>query len=303
MGGREALSEVMRLGFVGLGTMGGRIAKRLLDAGHQVCGYNRTYERAAWLEEHGLLRCLSPAEVAERSDVVFSMVSNTGALEAIMEGEGGLLGALRPDQVLVDMSTVAPEASRRLAAEVRKRGAFMLDAPVSGSVTTLEEGRLSIMVGGDPEAFERVEPVLRAIGPVVTYLGTNGQAVLMKVAVNLSLAVQMLAFSEGVLIAEKSGIERAKAVEVLLNSVVASPMIRYRGPFVVDMPDEAWFDVDMMQKDLLLALEAARRLDVPMPTTSATNEMLTAARGMGMARRDFATVFHALARMSGLDGS
>jgi 3-hydroxyisobutyrate dehydrogenase-like beta-hydroxyacid dehydrogenase len=298
----EALSEVRRLGFVGLGTMGGRIAKRLLDAGYQVCGYNRTIERAAWLEEHGLLRCLSPAEVAERSEVIFSMVRDTAALESVVEGEGGLLDGLQPGQVHVDMSTISPGASRRLAERVAQRGAFMLDAPVSGSVITLEHGRLSIMVAGDREAFERVEPVLRAIGPVVTYVGANGQAVLMKLAVNLSLAVQMLAFSEGVLIAEKGGIDRAKAVEVLLSSVVASPMVRYRGPFVVSMPDEAWFDVDMMQKDLLLALEAARALDVPMPATAAANEMLTAARGMGMGKRDFASMFHALARMAGLDG-
>jgi 3-hydroxyisobutyrate dehydrogenase-like beta-hydroxyacid dehydrogenase len=294
---------VTTLGFVGLGTMGGRIARRLLDAGYPVHGYNRTPERAAWLEGHGLVRCLSPADVAERSEVVLSMVSNTAALEAVVGGAGGLLDGLRPGAVLVDMSTVSPEASRRLAERVHERGATMLDAPVSGSVVTLEQGRLSIMVGGDRRAFERVEPVLRAIGPVVTYVGGNGQAVLMKIAINLSLAVQMLAFSEGVLIAEKGGIDRAKAVEVLLSSVVASPMIAYRGPFVVSMPEEAWFDVDMMQKDLQLALEAARELDVPMPATAAANEMLTAARGMGMAKRDFATVFHALARMAGLPGA
>lgn len=290
-----------RLGFVGLGTMGGRVARRLLDAGHPVCGYNRTFGRAAWLEELGLVRCLSPREVAERSDIVFSMVSNTAALEAVTGGEDGLLSGLAPGRIHVDMSTVAPETSRRLAALARERGAFMLDAPVSGSVTTLEQGQLSIMVGGEEEPFQRALPVLRAIGPVVTHVGGNGQAVLMKIAVNLSLAVQMVAFSEGVLIAEKGGISRATAVEVLLNSVIASPMVKYRGPFVLSMPDEAWFDVDMMQKDLLLALEAGRRLDVPMPATAATNELLTAARGMGMARRDFATVFHALARMAGLE--
>jgi 3-hydroxyisobutyrate dehydrogenase-like beta-hydroxyacid dehydrogenase len=281
--------------------MGGRVALRLLEAGYQVCGYNRTFERAAWLEERGLARCLSPREVAERSDVVLSMVSDTAALEAVTEGENGIHAGLAPGRVHLDMSTVAPEVSRRLAALATRRGAAMLDAPVSGSVSTLEEGRLSIMVGGDREAFERVLPVLRAIGPVVTHVGGNGQAVLMKIAVNLSLAVQMLAFSEGVLIAEKGGIARSTAVEVLLNSVIASPMLRYRGPFVLTMPDEAWFDVDMMQKDLLLALEAGRRLDVPMPATAATNELLTAARGMGLARRDFATVFDALARMAGVD--
>jgi 3-hydroxyisobutyrate dehydrogenase-like beta-hydroxyacid dehydrogenase len=176
----------------------------------------------------------------------------------------------------------------------------MLDAPVSGSVITLEEGRLSLMVGGDRDAYERVVPILQDIGPKVTYVGANGLAAAMKIATNLSLAVQMLAFSEGVLLAEKSGIARETAVEVLLNSVIASPMVKYRGPFVLGLPEEAWFDVNMMQKDLLLALEMGRELDVPLPTTAVTNEMLTAARGMGLADKDFAVVFEVLARMAGL---
>ncbi len=175
----------------------------------------------------------------------------------------------------------------------------MLDAPVSGSVVTLEQGSLSIMAAGDKAAFERVKPILQDIGPTVTYVGENGLAVSMKVATNLSLAVQMLAFSEGVVLAEKSGISREVAVEVLMSSVIASPMIKYRGPFVLGMPDEAWFDVDMMQKDLNLALELGRQLGVPLPTTAVTNEYLTAARGMGLAAQDFAVVFELLSRMSG----
>ena len=177
----------------------------------------------------------------------------------------------------------------------------MLDAPVSGSVITLEKGKLSIMVGGDADVVQRVDPVLRAIGPVVTHVGGNGQAVLMKIAVNLNLAVQMLGFSEGVLLAEKGGIERKTAVDVMLRSVIASPMVEYRGPFVLEQPDEAWFDCSMMQKDLQLALELARTEAVPMPTTAATNEMLTAARGMGLGHHDFAVMFQALARMAGGD--
>jgi 3-hydroxyisobutyrate dehydrogenase-like beta-hydroxyacid dehydrogenase len=140
------------------------------------------------------------------------------------------------------------------------------------------------------------------IGPKVTHVGGNGLAVAMKIATNLSLAVQMLAFSEGVLLAEKSGIKRRTAVEVLLNSVIASPMVKYRGPFVLEMPEEAWFDVNMMQKDMDLALELGRQLDVPLPTTAITNELLTAARGMGMAEQDFAVLFNVLAKLSGVDG-
>jgi len=200
----------------------------------------------------------------------------------------------------MDMSTVSPAVSRELAAQVSAKGAKMLDAPVSGSVSTLEEGKLSIMAAGEQGAFEQARPILEAIGPKVTYVGKNGLAVTMKIATNLSLAVQMLAFSEGVLLAEKSGIARETAVEVLLNSVIASPMVKYRGPFVLEMPEEAWFDVNMMQKDLLLALELGRQLDVPLPTTAVTNEMLTTARGMGLAKKDFAILFQVLAQMSGL---
>jgi len=288
------------LGFVGLGVMGSRMVKRLLDAGHTVTGYNRTRAKAQGLIDAGMKWGESPRSVAETADVILSMVTNTTALQAIAEGPEGVLAGLGPGKVYIDMSTVSPAASREFAVKVAAQGAQMLDAPVSGSVITLEEGKLSIMVGGEAAAFEKVKPILLDIGPKVTHVGGNGLAVAMKIATNLSLAVQMLAFSEGVLLAEKSGIKRETAVEVLLNSVIASPMVKYRGPFVLKMPDEAWFNVDMMQKDLTLALEMGRQLDVPLPTTAATNEFLTAARGMGLAEKDFAVVFEVLARMAGI---
>src|SRR3990170_29123 len=239
------------LGFVGLGVMGSRMVKRLLDAGHMVVGYNRTRAKAEWLVDAGMQWSETPAAVARAADVTFSMVRDTGALHAITEGPAGLLAGLAQGKVYVDMSTVSPAVSADLAAQVAARGAQMLDAPVSGSVSTLEQGNLSIMVGGDRAAFKRVQPILQAIGPKVTYVGGNGQAVLMKIATNLSLAVQMLAFSEGLLLAEKSGIPRATAVEVLLT------------------------------------------------TTAVTNEMLTAARGMGLEKRDFAVLYDVMARLAG----
>ncbi|MCS7171826.1 MAG: NAD(P)-dependent oxidoreductase [Armatimonadetes bacterium] len=288
-----------KIGFVGLGVMGSRMVKRLLQAGRSVVGYNRTRSKAQWLMDLGMEWADSPRAVAEAADVIFTMVRDTQALLAVTEGPEGILAGLGPGKIYVDMSTVSPAASRALAEKVRAQGARMLDAPVSGSVTTLEEGRLSIMVGGDRDTFERVLPILRDIGPVVHHVGGNGQAVLMKIATNLSLAVQMLAYCEGVLMAEKAGIPREVAVQVLLNSVAASPMLKYRGPFVLQMPEEAWFDVNMMQKDLLLALEAGRELNVPLPTTAVTNEYLTAARGMGLDRYDFAILFEVLSRLSG----
>lgn len=289
-----------KLGFIGLGVMGSRMVKRLLDAGHEVTGYNRTKSKAQWLLEAGMKWADSPRAVVEASDISMSMVTNTNALKAVAEGVDGLLAGLGSGKIYVDMSTVSPAYSQELAKQVEVQGAVMLDAPVSGSVITLEEGKLSLMVGGDPAVFEKVKPILLDIGPKATYVGRNGLAVTMKIATNLSLAVQMLAFSEGILIAEKAGIKRETAVEVLLNSVIASPMVKYRGPFVLQMPEEAWFNVNMMQKDVTLALELGRQLDIPLPTTAVTNEMLTAARGMGFEELDFAALFDALAQMSGM---
>lgn len=290
-----------KLGFVGLGVMGGRMVKRLLNAGHTVTGYNRTKSKADWLLEAGMRWADSPRAVAEAADVIFTMVTNTKALLAVTGGPEGILAGLGAGKIYVDMSTVSPVVSQELAAQVAETGAHMVDAPVSGSVETLEQGKLSIMVGGDPDVFEQIKPILLDIGPKATHVGANGLAVTMKIATNLSLAVQMLAFSEGLLLAEKSGIKREVAVEVLTNSVIASPMVKYRCPFVLGMPEEAWFNVNMMQKDMNLALELGRQVDVPMPTTAVTNEFLTAARGMGLAEKDFAILFAVLARMAGVE--
>jgi 3-hydroxyisobutyrate dehydrogenase-like beta-hydroxyacid dehydrogenase len=291
------------LGFVGLGTMGGRMAKRLLDAGRRVVGYNRTAAKAQALVAAGLTLEKSPRAVAEASDAVFSMVTDSAALRAIGFGPEGVIAGLRPGAVWAEMSTVGPEVTRELGDAAAARGAALIDAPVSGSAVTLDAGQLSFMVGGDPAALEKVREHLLAIGPTITHVGELGLAVTMKIATNLNLAVQMLAFSEAVVLAEKAGIERERAVEVLLKSVIASPMIKYRGPFVLGMPAEALFDVDMSQKDLGLALETGRRLGVPLPTVALTYEMLSAARGLGLADYDFAVVFDVIARMSGLHAS
>jgi 3-hydroxyisobutyrate dehydrogenase-like beta-hydroxyacid dehydrogenase len=289
------------LGFVGLGAMGGRVTKRLLDAGHTVTGYNRTKSKAQWLLDAGMQWGETPRSVAEVADIVFTMVTNTSALHEVVGGEHGILAGLSAGKVYIDMSTVSPATSKRIAAQVAEKGARMLDTPVSGSVITLEQGNLSLMVGGEEAIFEQVKPVLLDIGPKVNYVGSNGQAVLMKIAINLNLQVQMLAFCEGLLLAEKGGIPRETALEVMLNSVIASPSLKYRTPFILNKPDEAWFNVNMMQKDMLLALEMGRELDVPLPTVSASNEYLTAARALGLAKEDFAIVYKVLAKMSGLD--
>jgi 3-hydroxyisobutyrate dehydrogenase-like beta-hydroxyacid dehydrogenase len=288
------------LGYVGLGAMGSHMADRLLAKGHTVTGYTRTRSKAQWLIDKGMKWADSPREVCEAADVTFVMVTNSAALEAAADGPDGMLAGLRAGKLVIDISTVSPAVSRAVAAKVREKGADMLDAPVSGSIVTLREGKLTFMVGGDRATVERAKPLLEEIGTRVTHVGGNGLGLTMKIATNLSLAVQMLAFSEGVLLAEKSGIARETAVDVLTNSVIASPMVKYRGPFVLQMPDDPWFNVNMMQKDMLMALEMGRQVDVPLPTTATVNEVLTAARGMGLADQDFAVMFKVLARMSGL---
>ena len=289
------------LGFVGLGAMGGRVTKRLLDAGHTVTGYNRTKSRAQWLLDAGMHWGASPRAVAESVDVVFTMVTNTDVLHEVFNGSDGILAGLSKGKIFIDMSTVSPAASRHLASQVAEKGAHMLDSPVSGSVITLEQGNLSLMVGGDEAIVEQVKPILLSIGPKVNYVGKNGQAVLMKIAVNLNLQTQFVSFCEGLLLAIKGGVPVETALEVMLNSVIASPSLKYRTPFILDMPEEAWFNVNMMQKDMLLAEELGRELNVALPSVAISNQLLTSARAMGLSKHDFAIVYKVLARMSGVD--
>ncbi|MDX6717873.1 MAG: hypothetical protein QOJ63_127 [Solirubrobacteraceae bacterium] len=289
------------IGFVGLGAMGGGIAGRLLAAANVVYGTNRTRRKADPLVERGLIWRDSPREVAEQAEVVFSMVTDTAALESIAHGPDGILAGLRPGSVYVDMSTVSPDASRELADRVRELDAVMLDAPVSGSVPAAEAGSLAIMVGGDPAAFARVKPLLLQLAQTVTHVGANGKGLMMKLAVNISLAVQMIAFSEGVLLAERDGIDPEVAIDVLSTSAVGSPMLRGRGPLLLDRPDQAWFSVKLMQKDVGLALEQGRGLQVPLPSTAIANELLTAGRALGYGEQDLVAVFDVLAQLAGRD--
>ena len=293
------------LGFVGLGSMGSRIAARLLAAGHEVHGWNRTRAKAEELQEAGLVVEDSAANVARVADVVFSMVTDTAAVEALVEGEDGLLVGVREGGILVEMSTIDPAVSARLAEGFSARGAFLLDAPVSGSIATLDAGQLSIMVGGDEGAYERVRPLLLKIGPKVMHIGPNGQALLVKLAINNTLVAEMVAFCENVAMAEKGGVRREVVVEALLQSVVASPMLAYRGPFVLEgnMPAEAWSNVALQQKDMTLGLGTGKRLATPLPTSTAANELLTAARGMGLERYDFAVVYEVFRALNGLAGT
>ncbi len=289
------------LGFVGLGLMGSRIVKRLLEAGHHVAGHNRTRTKAENLIQAGMQWRNTPREVAEAADITFSMVSDTAALSSIADGPEGVLAGLASGKIYVDMSTVSPRLIRDLAQRVKASGAQMLEAPVSGSVPAVESGALVIFVGGEASALEKVRPVFERLGQKIIHVGGSGQAVSMKIAINLNLASQLLALFESVLLAERSGIPRAVALDSLLNSVAASPAMKYRAPFILKMPDEVWFNVAMMQKDLQLALELGRELGVPLFSVALANEMLSAAKAMGYREQDFAVLFKVLERVSGME--
>jgi 3-hydroxyisobutyrate dehydrogenase-like beta-hydroxyacid dehydrogenase len=293
--------EIERVGFAGLGAMGAGIAKRLMAAGYEVVGWNRTRERAEPLLEAGMGWADTPRELAESVDVLFTMLTNTAAVEATAGGPDGVLASLREGKVWADISTIAPDASVALAERVRETGASFLDCPVSGSPATLAAGQMSVMVGGDRAAFDRVEDVLHAIGPKVTYIGPNGQAILAKVAINLALVVSVTALAEGVALVEKAGVDRAALVDAVLKSVIASPVVGYRAPLLVEDTD-VFADVELQQKDLVLAQDLARRLGMAVPTCAATSEMLNAARSSETAGRDFVVSVHeAYRRMGGME--
>src|SRR5919199_4209131 len=253
------------IGFVGLGHMGGNMAARFLAAGYRVYGEARSRERAQELVDAGLRWCTTPGEVAQSAHVVFTSLPDDRILEEVASGPGGILAGLTAGKTWIDMSTVSPRVSRELAARVRERGAAMLDAPVSGSVPQVRSGGLTIMVGGDPDAYRRVEPLLRELG-TPTHVGTNGQGLVLKLAINISLAVQMLAFAEGLLLADREGVDRGIALEVMTQSPIGSPMLKTRAPLVLDLPEDAWFDIGLMHKDVRLALATAGEVDVSLPS-------------------------------------
>jgi 3-hydroxyisobutyrate dehydrogenase-like beta-hydroxyacid dehydrogenase len=291
----------MNIGFVGLGAMGQVIVPRLMAAGHEVTGWNRSRERAAPLIDKGMAWADSPAAVARASHLTFSIVTDGAAVKQVALGENGVLSGMQPGAVYVDMGTIAADVTRSVAAELEKHGFAMLDAPLSGSPVTVEQGNASLMIGGDKATFERIEPVLRAIGPKVTYIGPSGQAVTMKLAVNALLMVEVIAFGEALALAEKGGVDREVALDAFLKSVTAAPVLGYRGPFVLEgkMPKVPLADVTLQQKDMLLVLDMARRFGCPVPLAAAANEMMNACRGLGLDRNDFVVAHEVYRRLSG----
>ena len=284
-----------KIGFVGLGHMGSNMAARYLAAGYQVFGEERNRTHAQHLVSEGMRWCDTPRGVVEAADTVFTSLPDDAVLQGVASGPDGILAGLTAGKTWVDVSTVSPGVSRELAGLARERGAAMLDAPVSGSVPQVQSGTLTIMVGGDGDAYLRVEPVLRELG-TPTHIGPNGQGLALKLAINISLAVQMLAFAEGLLLAERDGVNPKIALDVMTQSPIGSPMLKARAPLVLDLPEDAWFDIGLMHKDIRLALGMAAELEVQLPSAEVADTVLAGAEGLGYGRRDLAALFQVLER-------
>ena len=291
----------MELGFVGLGDMGSLIVPRLMAAGHAVTGWNRTRAKAEPLISAGMKWAESPRAAAAVSEVGFSIVTDGAAVEAVALGPNGIISGMAKGGIYIEMSTIAPEVTREVAGKFAAAGLTMLDGPLSGSPVTVKAGNASIMIGGEREAFERVKGLLTAIGPKVTYIGASGMATQMKIAINLLLMVEVIAFGEAVALAEQGGVAREIAVDAILKSVAASPVLGYRGPFILDgnMPEKPLADVTLQQKDMLLALELGRKLGSPVPLAAAANEVMNACRGLGIDHHDFVTAHQVYRRLGG----
>ncbi len=290
-------NETPTIGFIGLGHMGGNMAARYLDDGYTVHGEARHRDGNEWLIDRGLQWAETPRELADSVEIVFTSLPSDAAVESVASGPDGIIAGLRAGKLWADLSTITPSVSRSLAARVRDegRGAQMLDTPLAGSIPQVKAGTLTIVVGGDPDAYQRIEPVLKVLGSP-THIGDNGQGLVLKLAINISLAVEMLAFSEGLLLATRAGIDPKLAANVMTGAAVGSPMLKARVPLVLGEVDETWFDVSLMHKDIRLALEAASAEETPLPTAATADKVLEQAEQSGYAHRDIAALYELLSQ-------
>jgi 3-hydroxyisobutyrate dehydrogenase len=291
----------LRLGWVGAGRMGAALAARLLAAGHDVAVWNRTRAKAEALVAAGATVVDTPADLADR-DVVFTMVAGPEDFKAIVLGPDGVLSREQGGPpVLVDLTTVSPEASATVREEAARRGTALLAAPVSGNPNVVAAGRLTLVVSGPEDAFERVRGLLELLGVKVTWVGDAEQARLAKICHNLMLGVVSQCLAEIVVLAEKGGMSRAAFLEFLNSSVMGSMFTRYKTPAYVNLDLKPTFTPLLLRKDFDLGMAAARELDVPMPVAAATQQVVQALIGSGCTDEDFAALLVQQARLSGLD--
>jgi 2-hydroxy-3-oxopropionate reductase len=286
------------LGFIGLGRMGTPMAAHLLAARHSLAVYARRPEAAAPLAAQGAVVCASPREVAARSDVVFTMVTDTQAVEAVACGEQGIAAGARPGLVLIDHSTIAPAGARQIAARLKRRGVEMLDAPVSGGEAGARAGTLSIMVGGDEQVFERCRPLLLHLGTTVVHIGATGAGQVAKACNQICIVVNQLGAAEAVLLAQKSGVDFEKVKRALMGGFAASRILEIQGPKMASRRFEGEIESRLHYKDILISLEWARELGLRLPASALASEILSELQHAGGAKLDSASVFTILEQHS-----
>jgi 3-hydroxyisobutyrate dehydrogenase-like beta-hydroxyacid dehydrogenase len=291
-----------QLGFLGLGIMGYPMARHLLEAGHEVALWSHTAAKARELAAKGKgTACATPKEVAQRADFIFYCVGNTAMARTVSTGKDGLLEGIRPGSVTADCSTVSPEESAGIGALFTAKGVHFLDAPCTGSKAGAEGGTLTFMVGGDQGAFDRAKPFFEAMGKRLYYCGPSGQGLKAKLTQNLVLANLMQAFAEGLVLATKNGVSPQLMLDILDNSAAKSALISAKAPFILKRDFGTNFSTKWMHKDIGLALESAKALDLPLPLTAITQQMLQAAIAKGYGEDDFCSTIRVLEDLAGIE--
>jgi len=288
-----------KLGFIGMGYMGSRMAQRLLAAGYPLTIYNRTKEKTQTLEQLGAQAADTPRDLALHCEVVMVSVTDDAALEQVMFGQEGALAGLHERSVIIDLSTVAPSASLRLYKSVREKGAAMIDAPVSGSVPQVEQGSLVIFVGGDEETYQRCRPILEILGKNIFYMGSSGMGTTMKLVVNTLLGLGMQALAEAIALGAKAGLKNSLLVDVLEQTAVLSAGQKAKLANVKRDQYPTQFALSLMYKDFGLVLRAAAEVSVSMPATAAAQQMYTAAIAKGM-DEDFSIMIKFMQELAGV---
>jgi len=288
------------IGWIGIGNMGQPMSKRLIDSGYDLVVYNRTRAKTAELAKLGARVASTPKELAQDTEFVFTMVSDSIALETVTLPPNGILAGAKPGNIIVDMSTISPDTSIRLAKAAEEKTVSLLRAPVSGSTTMAEAGTLGIMVSGSQDSYERALPLLQVLGKKIFYLGLGEEARYMKLAVNMIIGATCQGMAEALVFGKRAGLAADKMLDVINNSAIASPFTNYKTKTLVTRDFTPAFTVKMMEKDMDLVLSEATQLHVPLPVTAYVRQMLTAAKATGKGNLDFCSLCLLAEELAGL---
>jgi len=290
-----------KVGFIGLGIMGMPMARNLIKAGFEVVVYNRTTSKAEQMASEGAKKADSPKELAGETPVVITIVSDTPDVESVILGENGIIEGIKPDSVVIDMSTISPQATQKIAARLREREAHMLDAPVSGGDQGAISGTLSIMVGGDAQIFKRCQPILEAMGKNIIHVGSNGMGQTVKLMNQILVAGTLNAVVEALIFAQKSGVDLEKAINAVKGGAAGSWQLSNLAPRIIKRDFQPGFMVDLIQKDLRLVMEATEVVKTPLPVTSFIHQMYYSLQSAGEGRSGTQALVKAMERVTGVE--